>query len=663
MIRSESEMRQELPYGEWRSPLTSDDVVAESVRTSELTLFGEHVYWIESRPQEEGRNAIVRCKVNDPENMTETVLPAGYNARTRVHEYGGGSFVVTSEEELFFVNFEDQQLYKLRIGESPSVKVLVGQEQFGGGELRFGDFTYDAGRSCVYCVGELHAAPVDGEPGKEHPEAQNALYRVDLNTGECAKVVEGADFYSSPRVSRDGSKLAWLSWQHPQMPWQGTVLWVASVHALTGKIQNAQRVAGGPSESVMQPRWNTNGTLYFVSDASGWWNLYKYSWQGIIETVWQHDADIGGPQWMLGSSEVVTLGEQSVVFASKQLRHVDMEGVCRTLESGYDDIDSVSGEGDLVVFRGASFKQAVEVVLLHLPSGTKRILTRESAAQLDPKYLSIPELIHFPTTNDQHAHALYFAPKNDDFTAPPGTLPPLLVCSHGGPTGSAARLLKPLVQYYTSRGFAVVDVDYRGSSGYGRAYRDALNGQWGIADVDDCCNAALFLARCGKADPDRLTICGSSAGGYTTLACLTFRNVFKAGASHYGIGNLETLVQHTHKFESKYTFSLVGPYPDQQDVYKQRSPIHYVDRLSCPVIFFQGLQDLVVPPEQAQDMVNALDKKRLPVAYISFEKEQHGFRMAHNIKRAIEAQYYFFCKVLGITPPQGIEPVPIKNME
>ena len=484
-------------------------------------------------------------------------------------------------------------------------------------------------------------------------------------------MVSGNDFYSSPRISPDGARLAWLTWNHPNMPWDGTELWVGELKE-DGTVRQATRVAGGVSESIFQPEWSPDGVLHFVSDRTEWWNLYRWREEyspSRVEPLCEMAAEFGIPQWTFGLS---TYGFESseritCVYIKNSTSHIarlsTATGKLEPLEVPYWGIRSLRVTPQRALFLADSPTEPTALVQLDFNRNRLEVLRRESNMPVDPGYLSVPQEIEFPTENGLSAFALFYPPKNRDYAAPEEARPPLLVISHGGPTG-AARIGLDLewVQYWTSRGFAVLDVNYGGSTGFGRAYRNRLKGKWGIVDVDDCANGARYLVQRGQVDGARLIIRGGSAGGYTTLAALTFRDVFKAGASYFGVSDLESLAKDTHKFESRYLDSLIGPYPEGRDLYVQRSPIHFTDRLSCPIIFFQGLEDKVVPPDQAVKMFEAVRSRGLPTAYIAFEGEQHGFRKAETIKRSLEAELYFYSRVFGFELGEQMEPVPIANL-
>jgi dipeptidyl aminopeptidase/acylaminoacyl peptidase len=497
-------------------------------------------------------------------------------------------------------------------------------------------------------------------------EAVNTLVSIGLDGSSPVILATGHDFYASPQLSPDGTTLAWLTWDHPNLPWDGTTLWIATVQP-DGTLGPPQAIAGGPTESIFQPQWSPDGRLYFVSDRTGWWNLYRWQ-QPKIEPLCPMAAEFGLPQWVFGLSTYGFVSSQQLLCTYIQdgmshLASLDLTtGQLTPLPTPYTSLAGLRVNAHQAVFIGGSATAPEAIVRFDLATQQCQALRQASELTIEPGYLAVPKAITFPTTQGLTAHALYYAPTNQDFSAPAGERPPLLVKSHGGPTTATSASLSLRLQYWTSRGFAVLDVNYSGSTGYGRAYRERLNGQWGIVDVDDCINGAKYLVTQGWVDGDRLVITGGSAGGYTTLCALTFHQVFKAGASYYGMSDLQALAADTHKFESRYFDSLIGPYPEQKALYEQRSPIFAVDRLACPVIFLQGDEDKIVPPNQAEMMVEALKAKGLPVAYVLFAGEQHGFRKAEHIKRALDSEFYFYAQVFGFTPADPIIPVEISNL-
>jgi len=636
------------PFGSWKSPITTDLIVKKSIQLGEIIIDHKDIYWSESRPYEGGRNVIVRMRV-DKEKID--LIPPPFNARTRVHEYGGGSFTV-KDGTLYFSNFEDQRIYRKLPGKNPEPITPEGN-------LRYADGIIDKRRKRLICVREDHRnkgiSPI------------NTLVSIDLEGNNNAKVlVSGNDFYSSPRLGPKGNQLMWLTWNHPNMPWDGNELWVGELKD-DGSIGKSKKVAGSINESIFQPEWSCDGEIYFISDRNGWWNLYRLK-EGKIENVVKMKAEFGKPQWVFGLSTYGFDSEGNIICSYTKeekwnLAHIDLSsGDMEKIKIPYSYISLLKVEGGRAVFTGGSWSRPMSLVKIDLSTLNYEVLQSSTKLSVDPGYLSFPEAISFPTEENKKAYGLHYPPKNKDYTSPPKELPPLIVTGHGGPTSSTSSTLSLPIQFWSSRGFAVLDVNYGGSTGYGREYRKRLNHKWGIVDIDDCVNGARYLVERGKADKDRLIIRGGSAGGYTTLSALTFRNFFKAGASYYGISDLESLAKETHKFESHYLDGLIGPYPDKRKIYQERSPIKHTNQLSSPVIFFQGLEDKIVPPAQSESMVAALRKKGLPVAYISFKGEQHGFRREENIKRALEAELYFYSRIFGFKLGDRVKPVDIENL-
>lgn len=636
------------PYGSWHSEISADLIVAESVGIGQIRMDGDDLYWTEVRPAESGRTVLVRSTI---ERSVEDITPSPYSVRSRVHEYGGGAFLVV-EGTVYFINDGDQRLYCQMPGREP-VALTVDVP------MRYADLEMDDSRKRLICVREDHTAP--GEP-------VNAIVAIPIDGGDVEILEQGKDFYAAPRVSTDGTTLAWLSWNHPNMPWDGNCLWVASF-SKDHKLSDPKLIAGEAGEAICQPEWSPSGVLYFVSDQSGWWNIYSWQ-QSQIKAVLPMEAEFGVPLWQFGVSLYGFCSDGKIVCSYSQngVWHIGMlnpeNPVMNPVETEYTDV-SRSGirVGDNVVaFGSGSATESRSVVKLNLATGQHDVIRKSSAVQLGSEFFSKPQSIQFKTDDGKSAHGFFYPPHNPDFTAPLGEKPPLIVLSHGGPTAATSPMLDMDIQFWTSRGFAVLDVNYRGSSGYGTSYRRALEGQWGVADVDDCVYGALYLVNEGLVDEDRLIIRGSSAGGYTTLSALTFRETFKVGASHYGIGDLEALATDTHKFESRYLDSLIGPYPECRKLYEKRSPINYVERLSVPVILFQGLDDMVVPPIQAERMAGALKEKGIPVAYVPLKGEGHGFRDGDNIKMVLESELFFFSIVLGFDLSEDINPIPIENL-
>jgi dipeptidyl aminopeptidase/acylaminoacyl peptidase len=636
-------------YGSWKSPISSDLIVSATVGLGAVSYDGDDIYWLEGRPSEGGRYVIVR---RSTDGTVTDITPQPFNVRSRVHEYGGGAFLVF-EGTIYFTNFTDQRVYVHKAARTP-------QPLTPEGKLRYADFCLERMRTRLLCVCEDHS--------QENSEPVNKIVSIDLNSGAVTTLIEGNDFYSSPRLSGDGSQLAWLSWNHPHMPWDSTQLWLAKINP-DGSIGETECIAGGEHESICQPEFSPQGKLYFSSDRTGWWNLYRRHYDGIIEPLFPLNAEFGYPHWVFGESVYGFASEDHLIctytqngrwyLASLNSDHKTLVN----LDIPFTSISHLQVNHHQVLFIGASPTQPTAIVQLDLEQGTTAILKQSSNLDIDSGYLSVPEAIAFPTTNGKTAHAWYYPPQNRDYLAPEGELPPLLVKSHGGPTAATSASFNLRIQYWTSRGFAFCDVNYGGSTGYGREYRQRLKGNWGIVDVDDCVNAAKYLGATGKVDPHKLAISGGSAGGYTTLAALTFKDTFQAGASYYGVSDLEALARDTHKFESRYLDGLIGNYPEQRAIYLKRSPINFPDRLSCPVAFFQGLEDKIVPPNQAEMMVEVIKNKGIPVAYVPFEGEQHGFRRAENIKRALDGEFYFYSRIFDYQVADNIEPLAIINLD
>ncbi len=637
------------PYGSWQSPITTDLMVSESIGLGQVSLDDEDIYWVEMRPAEGGRMVVVK---RTPEGEITDVTPETFSVRTRVHEYGGGAYLV-QKGVVYFSNFTDQRLYRQDPGREP--KPITPET-----DMRYADGCFDAARNRIICVCEDHTS--GGEP-------VNAIVAVDaLGKGEQLVLSKGSDFCSSPRISPDGSTLAWLTWDHPNMPWDGSFLLVASFDE-QGQLSEPQVVAGGRTESIFQPEWSPDGVLHFVSDRSGWWNLWRWE-NGQVRQLTSKNAEFGKPQWVFASGTYSFASDELIACSYTEggawkiaMLHIE-SGMLLGIDTPFSEMgrgDIKAGDGKIVFVAGAP-SLPLSVVLFDLATSKWQELQKSHNLVIDLGYLSTARPLEFPTKDGKAAHAFFYPPRNGDFQGPAGEKPPLLVKSHGGPTGAASIALDLGIQFWTSRGIGVLDVNYGGSTGYGREYRERLNGMWGIVDVDDCCNAALHLVSRGEADGERLAIEGGSAGGYTTLAALTFKEVFKAGASLYGVSDLDALARETHKFESRYLDGLVGPYPERQDLYEERSPINHTERLSCPLILFQGLEDQIVPPSQAEMMFEAVRSKGIPAAYIPFEGEQHGFRRAENIKKVLEAELYFYSMVLGFELADQVDPVEIVNL-
>jgi dipeptidyl aminopeptidase/acylaminoacyl peptidase len=629
------------PFGRWSSPITSELVASAATGLVDVLTDGNDVYWVEARPQEAGRHVLVR---HDDGGARLDITPSPLSTRTRVHEYGGAAALV-ADGVCYFSNFKDQRLYRTEGGGAP-----VPLTPSTDASLRYADGQIDTRRQRWIGVREDHR-----QDGKE---AANTIVALNLNAeGEGTVLVHGNDFYASPRISPDGRSLAWLTWNHPRMPWVGTELWVASFEGTS--LQNPARVAGGPDESVFQPEWSPEGVLHFVSDRSGWWNLYRVEADGSAVNVCPMAAEFGRAMWNLGMSTYAFLSETEAVCAYVErglgkLGLLDLHiGKLTPFDLPFTDFASLRTQGGKVVFRASAPTLASAIVILDPRNGEATVIRKSNPLADDPainQHFSAPQPIEFPTAGGRTAFALFYPPINADHRAPSGELPPLLVRCHGGPTSSASTALDLRTQFWTSRGVAVVDVDYGGSTGYGRAYRERLHRTWGVLDVEDCAAAVRYLVNEGWVDARRAVITGSSAGGYTVLSALTcedpaVREMFRAGGSHYGVSDPEALARDTHKFESRYLDWLIAPYTDadgDRKTYRERSPFRNAERLSAPVAFFQGAEDRIVPPSQTELMVTALRQKGITAQYLLFAGEQHGFRQSSNIRWALDAEFYFF---------------------
>ena len=637
---------QTLPFGTWPSPITPDAIVAETVRLAAVSLDAGRLGWLEGRPGEGGRNVLVRT---DGAEQAADITPPPFNVRSRVHEYGGGAYAI-SGDRVWFSNFEDGRVYVQRGSAAPAALTAEGS-------ARFADLTVDPMRRRLLAVREMHRE--DGPP-------INDLVAISLDDGSTRVLASGHDFFAAPAPSPDGRRLAWLAWNQPDMPWDAAALWLGELDR-DGIPRSPARIAGGSGCSAFQPAWSPDAALWCVFDPDGWWNLHRW-YDGELRCMHRADEEFGKPLWQLGTTTFGFDAGGGVVCTWRRegawrLGRLDPNGEMTEIPSPWTSIDSLVVEGSTAAFIGGAPDRSAAVASLDLASGETRLHRTSSTLAIDDRILSRPLALTFPTSGgDEIAHGYHYPPRNAAYRAPAGESPPLIVMSHGGPTGCTSDTLSPATQFWTSRGFAVLDVDYRGSTGYGRAYRERLYGEWGVVDVEDCVAGALHLAETGRADRERLAIRGGSAGGYTTLSALTFHDAFRAGASYYGISDLEVLAADTHKFEARYLERLVGEWPSDRDVYRARSPLHHASRLACPVIFLQGLDDRVVPPNQAELMVDALDRQGLPVACLMFEGEGHGFRQAGTIRRCLEAELLFYARVFGFEPADALAPLDIRNL-
>ncbi len=625
------------PYGAWPSPVSAEKVAKAGVRMGLSASDGADIYWVETRPADKGRSVIVQRK---PDGTLNDLTPAPLSARSRVHEYGGGGYLV-HDGAVFFSNDADQRLYRQDAGMPPDPITPADGSRYADGVM-------DARRNRILCVIERE---------RRENEPLNALAAVDAETGRVSILYAESDFVSSPQISPDGSQIAWLAWNHPNMPWDGTELWTAEC-APSGELTNPRCIAGGSGESIFQPTWSPDGALAFASDRTGWWNLYRIE-NGDARNIAPMDAEFGLPQWAFGMRAYAYVSADTVAAVYRQngqsrlaLIHL-LSGEAERIETSYTELSSpLAADGSLYLY-AASPSRSAELIQIDLASREIETIRRPDETEADERHLSLPTEVEFLTENGLTARGFFYPPKNDGVEPPKDEKPPLIVSCHGGPTGAATASYNPSIQFFTSRGFAVLDVNYGGSAGYGRDYRERLNGQWGVVDVDDCVNGARAMAERGAVDGERMAVRGGSAGGFTALAALAFRDAFKGGCSYYGIGDLEALAKDTHKFESRYLDRLIGPYPERADLYRERSPIHYAKNISGPVLFLQGMEDKVVPPNQTEAMVKTLNDSGLEAKCVLFEGEGHGFRQAENVRRALEAELAFYRRLFGISVVLG----------
>ncbi len=617
-------------FGNWPTPISSGLIADATSQLDEATIYGSELWWLERRPDQGGRVDIMRHTT-----ATEARLPADFSCRSRVHEYGGGSYCV-SHDGVYFVNDQDQDIYFL--GHDDQLRRISTTM-----DIRYADLVPDIARQRLICIQEQH-----------YPDKPpvNSIIAIDLATLVTTVLAQGYDFYASPRLSPNNSQIAWLCWNHPNMPWDAAELWLADFDA-DGSPDIAQHIAGGRSVSAFQPEWSPANRLHYIDDSSGWWNIYSYH-DGKSHALYHCEMEFGLPQWVFAQRSYGIIDDHRILcsYISEGQNKLGMldraQNTLVPINTEYNSFSAVNTSTDYACFIAAADDTSAQLVKLDLSSHTTRTLRKSANIDLDARYFSRPRTIEFLTRHGDTAHAIYYPAHNPDVGVDTGQKPPLIVITHGGPTARSDAAFDLRKQFWTSRGYSLLDVNYSGSTGYGRAYRDRLYGQWGVRDAEDCCDAAMYMVDAGLADPERLIIKGSSAGGYTVLCALTFHDVFSAGASYYGIGELEALARHTHKFEAHYLDQLIGPYPEMRETYQQRSPLHYVEQLSCPVIFFQGLDDRVVPSEQAEMMFTALKQKGIATSYLSFPGEAHGFRKADTIIACLKAELEFYARVLDL---------------
>ncbi|GAB4190376.1 MAG: S9 family peptidase [Simkaniaceae bacterium] len=644
-----------LACGAWKSPITSQSLVEGSISIQQICTEGDFVYWTESRPEEKGRVAIMK-KI--PEGNILEVLPKEYSARSRIHEYGGGEFTVHNNI-IYFINDKDQNIYRLQDGSPPE---LVYEDP----NKRFSQFLIHPKDSFLYCVVEDH---------ENEKDVQNYLARIHLETKKLLPIATGFDFYGGLALESQGKRLAWICWNRPNMPWDGTELWTAEIKE-DGTLSKPRFITGGQDESIVQPEFGPDGHLYFISDASGFWNIYRQI-DDNFQCIYKAKLEFGEPMWLLGGRRFVFLPKAdhhwqiAAIYTDKAVDYlgiIDIEN--KTLTNMELPFTSIGGfcsclcvyKHNKLIFQAASPVEFAALMEYDLNKKHINTIRKSKENTLEKEYISEGESIEFPTDNGTTAFGFFYAPKNPNYAPHEQELPPLIVRCHGGPSGHVANQLQMETQFWTSRGIAVFNVNYGGSTGYGREYRKRLNDNWGIVDVADCCNGATYLAAQNRIDGSRMIIKGGSAGGFTVLAALAFKDVFQAGVSYYGVSDLTALAKDTHKFESRYLDYLVGPYPEREDLYVKRSPINYADRISSPLLILQGGKDKVVPKSQAEQMYQALLQRKIPVSYVLFPEEAHGFRQSENIQKSIESELYFYSKIFHFPVSDDLEHITIENL-
>ena len=637
-------------YGSWESIFTPEKIIEGGLRFNEIRIDNQDIYFLEGRPSESGRSVIIK---HNKDGTTTDIIPKKFNSRNAVHEYGGGSFTV-KDEIVFFTNWEDQLIYKVS---ADKITPITEPSDIPMG-IRYADLTLSNDGKWIFCVRETHI---------KDKEAQNEIVAVSTISSEIIVLASGRDFYSSPRPNPISNQICWLEWDHPNMPWDGNELYIADFDSQ--KISNKLKIDGSTNISIVQPEWTDKGELIYISDDSGWWNLKKYSDQKISDIL-SEEIDHGGPAWQFGFRTYFIY--EDCIFLKGSLndknkgliRKISLSGeIIEEIQINHTSISDLSFCNDNAIYIGASPTTSSQVCSLDLRSSNLDILKESNTIYIDNEEISIAEEIIFDTTSNDMSYAYFYKPINKKFEGLKNEKPPLLVISHGGPTGSTSNSLNLSVQYWTNRGFAVVDVNYRGSTGYGRKYRDALKGNWGVYDTEDCIAAVDFLSNRGLVDSSRVAIKGGSAGGYTTINALTFHKRFAVGATYYGIADLSVFIADTHKFESRYLDSLIGKYPEEKEKYYNRSAINFTDQLSCPMIIFQGTEDKIVPPSQAEIMAQGLRDKKIPFSLIMYEGEQHGFRKSENIKSSLESELFFYSKVLKFTAFDKLNNIKIENSD
>lgn len=659
------------PFGAWPPEINSTLFTANTVKFNEPQLDHGNCYWLEQRPEEKGRGVVVCQTINNGiKGERYDLTPANVNVRTKAHEYGGGCYKV-SGDTVYFVNADDQRVYRMPVDQS-NEPIALSPESNEKTRYRYADFFVDHEREQLICICEIYRLE------SAEPESNIISLRLDgSSTIGFNVLVFGNDFYSNPSVSPDGEKLTWLTWNHPNMPWDNSECWIADFNSMN-MLHKHRKVAGGKGtantedkgESVFQPQWSPTGDLLFVSDRNNWWNIYSYNtYNKYTEALVDMPAEFATPQWVFGMSTYGFLNSYTLfcTYASEGQSHLAtidlMSKTFTPLDLPFTLAEGIAcqDDNDTALFIGASFTSLPEIIRWKKDSWQS--IAKSSDLTMATESISMPQAIHFTNSSAQTVHGFFYPPMHQNYQGETDSKPPLIVMCHGGPTGSTNPSFNLKAQYWTNRGFAVFDVNYSGSTGYGRAYRRRLYKQWGVADVDDLCKGAEYLIEQGWVDSNKIAIRGNSAGGYSVLAALTFHDTFTAGASLYGVGDLSALTEDTHKFESRYCDQLIGDYPKEKALYEQRSPINSIEQLNCPVIFLQGLEDKIVPPNQAEAMVDALHKKNIPVAHVTFEHEGHGFRQAENICYAIDVEYAFYADIFDLTPSEKLPTVPFKHVK
>ena len=643
-------IKESLSYLKWEPIIKPEKVFSDIVGINEVRVESNHAYWLEMRPAEKGRYVIVQAS---DDGTQKDVIPQGFNARTRVHEYGGGSYAVF-EISVYFVNFSDQRLYSIKVGES-SPTPLTPEKNSDGSLGKYASLIVSSDGNKLLFVYEKEF---------EDKENENFIAGLDLRNKDLQEPVilaQGKDFYADVCMASDGKKIAWLAWDHPDMPWDSTELMIAEIEGLV--IENTVKVAGGGKQSICYPRFDQNNNLYFIMDKEkaeqdspyNWWNFYRYR-DDKVEQITFEQAEFGEPHWVFGQSGYAILpngqivakmtkdGKDTLVTVmpeEKYLTHLHEEFTY------YSNIQTCGR--NCIFFVGASLKKGAALYRLNPESLDLYELKRSSSLSINDDDISESEFISYSTKDGDKSYAYFYPPKNNQYELPADELPPLLVIAHGGPTASTKGYFSFIIQFWTSAGFAVVDVDYRGSTGFGRKYRDKLLGTWGVVDACDVADAVRYLVKEGRVEATKVAVRGGSAGGYMVQRVMTeYPDLFSVGASYYGIGNLITLVVETHKFESCYIDNLVGAkMPEGEALYKDRSPINHLDKLKSPMIIFQGSDDKIVTPECSREMARILKDRGICYEYVEYEGEAHGFRKKENNVDSLNRELKFYRDVFN----------------